>query len=184
MPFIILDRDGVINYDSDAYIKSPDEWRPIPGSLEAIAKLNRFGYQVFIVTNQSGVARGLYDLQILQQIHEKLRRELAVFGGHINEIFFCPHHPEDNCNCRKPKPGLLFQIAKKYPIDLKNTYFIGDSLVDVQAAQAVGCAPILVLSGNGEKSLAKNPVLANVPHFNNLATAVDYVLSAQEEKHG
>lgn len=177
MPFIILDRDGVINHDSTEYIKSPEEWLPIPGSLEAIAHLNRHGYRVIIVTNQSGVARGYYDLETLDRIHEKLTHELAAVGGYIEEIFFCPHHPDEACACRKPQPGLLHQLAQKYPINLAETFFIGDSIVDIKAAQAVGAMPVLVLTGKGEATLEKYPELTQLPHFPNLARAVDYVLS-------
>jgi len=143
--FIILDRDGVINYDSDHYIKSPEEWHAIPGSLEAIADLNRAGYHVVVATNQSGIARGHYDLETLDRIHEKLMRELASVGGYIDEIFFCPHHPNDHCECRKPKLGLFLQIQKKYTVHFAETYFIGDSYTDMQVAEATGCKPILYL---------------------------------------
>lgn len=176
--YIILDRDGVINFDSLKYIKSPDEWEAIPGSLEAIAQLNRAGYRVIVVTNQSGVARGYYDVETLDKIHEKFQHELAAVGGHIEEIFFCPHHPLDECNCRKPKPGMLRQIQQKYPeINFANTFFIGDSLVDMQVAVTVGCTPLLVLTGNGKKTLEENPDLSNVNSFENLRMAVDYVLN-------
>lgn len=171
MPFIILDRDGVINYDSDFYIKSPAEWIPIPGSLEAIARLNRYGYQVLIATNQSGIARGYYDFETLDLIHEKLMRELAAVGGYIQEIFICPHHPDQQCMCRKPKPGLLQQMQEKYPVHFSEMYFIGDSMRDVEAARAMGCKPLLVLTG---KYQAHNP--SDVPTFNDLAAAVDFVL--------
>jgi D-glycero-D-manno-heptose 1,7-bisphosphate phosphatase len=181
MSFIILDRDGVINYDSDEYIKSPEEWLPIPGSLDAIAQLNRAGFRVLIATNQSGVARGYYDLETLDLIHEKLMRELAACGGYIEEIFFCPHHPEEHCACRKPNPGLIYQIQKKYPIQLAHTFFIGDSLVDIQAATTSGCMPILILSSKGQKTLAEHPELIHIPHFPNLAQAVEYVLD--QRKH-
>lgn len=174
--FIILDRDGVINHDSEHYIKSPDEWKAIPGSLEAIAHLNRAGYRVLIVTNQSGIARGFYDIETLDKIHEKLQQELAAVGGHIEEIFFCPHHPLDNCHCRKPKPGMLHRIKEKYDIDLANTYFIGDSLVDMQIAAAMGCLPLLVLTGNGKKTLAENPELSHIPCFRDLRDAVEFLL--------
>ncbi len=179
--YIILDRDGVINYDSDEYIKSPDEWDAIPGSLEAIAQLNRAGYHVFVVTNQSGVARGLYDLETLDQIHEKLTRELAEVGGYIEDIFFCPHHPAENCDCRKPKPGMFHQIQKKYPVNFADTFYIGDSLVDMQVAQTVGCIPILVLTGNGKKTLENNPDL-HVKFFANLAEAVFFILSGNQTR--
>jgi D-glycero-D-manno-heptose 1,7-bisphosphate phosphatase len=129
------------------------------------------------VTNQSGVARGYYDLDTLDRIHEKLMRELATVGGYVEEIFFCPHHPDESCSCRKPRPGLLHQIAKKYPINWTETFFIGDSIGDVRVAQSVGCLPMLVLTGNGEKTLQTHSDLFTIPHFPNLAKAVDYVIS-------
>lgn len=181
MSHIILDRDGVINYESDDYIKSPEEWRAIPGSLEAIAKLNNNGYQVFIATNQSGIARGFYNIAMLDLIHEKLNRELAQFGGEITDIFFCPHHPEDNCLCRKPKPGLLQQIQEKYALDLATTFFIGDSFVDVKAALSAGCLPMLVLTGKGQQSIEAYPELQNVPTFLNLVHAVDFILTREKK---
>lgn len=179
MSYIILDRDGVINYDSDQYIKSPDEWHPIPGSLEAIARLNRHGFRVLVATNQSGVARGLYDIEILDQIHEKLVRELAAVGGYIEEIFFCPHHPEDKCICRKPQPGLIHQIQAKYPVNPIGTFFIGDSYADMEAARSAGCMPLLVLTGNGRRTLEKYPTYASIPNFIDLAEAVEYVITHQ-----
>lgn len=181
MSFIILDRDGVINYDSDEYIKSPDEWLPIPRSLEAIAQLNRSGYQVLVATNQSGIGRGYYDFDTLDLIHEKLMRELASVGGYIQEIFFCPHHPDDNCPCRKPKSGMFRQMQKKYPINMAETFFIGDSFVDVQAAQTMGCTPILVMTGKGESEITKHPELTAVTIRSDLAEAVEFVL-AQKSK--
>jgi D-glycero-D-manno-heptose 1,7-bisphosphate phosphatase len=172
MPFIILDRDGVINFDSDYYIKSPDEWAPIPGSLEAIAELNRKGYRVLVATNQSGVARKLYNLETLYKIHDKLVSELKKVGGVIEEIFFCPHHPDDSCGCRKPQPGLLQQIQEKYQVNMAETFFIGDSIADIRAAENAGCKPILVMTGNGRKTLEKYPDALNVRQFESLADAV------------
>lgn len=177
MPFIILDRDGVINYDSDEYIKSPDEWLPIPGSLEAIAQLNRCGFRVLVATNQSGVGRGYYDLETLSQIHEKLMQSLASVGGYVEEIFFCPHMPDHNCDCRKPKPGLLHAMCEKYQIDFPSTYFIGDSYADMQVALIVGCKPLLVRTGNGNLTLKNHPAFMSIPNFSDLAHAVDYVLA-------
>lgn len=175
---IILDRDGVINYDSVHYIKTPEEWLPIPGSLPAIAELNRAGYQVVVATNQSGVARGYYDLEMLTRIHDKLKKELTAVGGIIDEIFFCPHHPDENCGCRKPQLGMFYQIQKKYPtVNLQNTFFIGDSLVDMQAALALPCKPILVLTSKGQQTLDNHPEFFSIPHFANLAKAVQYILS-------
>lgn len=177
MSYIILDRDGVINYDSDEYIKSPDEWVPIPRSLEAVAALNRAGFRVIVATNQSGIARGLYDLDMLDQIHEKMMRELAAVGGYVEEIFFCPHHPEEGCPCRKPKPGMLHAISQKYTLSLPDIFFIGDSSADMGAAEAAGCKPILVKTGNGRKTLERDPALLVVPIFADLEEAVQYVLA-------
>lgn len=151
---IILDRDGVINEDSDEYIKSPQEWIPIPGSLEAIARLHRAGWRVVVATNQSGVARGLFDIDTLMRIHEKMHRAVEEAGGRIEAVFFCPHGPDDACQCRKPRPGLLREIAARLRIDLKGVPVVGDSLRDLQAAQAVGAKPILVRSGKGLRTLA------------------------------
>ncbi len=178
---IILDRDGVINYDSDHYIKTPDEWHAIPRSLDAIARLNRAGYQVVVATNQSGVARGFYDIPMLHRIHEKLTSELAIAGGVIDEIFFCPHHPDEKCGCRKPALGMFHQIQHKYGVDLSEVYFIGDSYSDMQVAEKLPCKPILVLTSKGEKTLQNNPEFLAIPHFIDLAAAVDYILSHTQE---
>ena len=156
--FIILDRDGVINHDSDEFITTPDEWQPIPGSLEAIASLSQAGFQVVIATNQSGVGRGLFDHQMLERIHRKMSDGIQAAGGELRGIFVCPHRPDENCNCRKPKPGLLRQIEKEYSCDLAGQPLIGDSSRDLDAAIAVGASPILVRTGNGmatEKSLSE-----------------------------
>ncbi len=176
MPLIILDRDGVINYESNEYIKSPEEWVPIPGSLQAIAALNQAGYQVVIATNQSGVARGLFDLPMLEKIHAKLHAELESEGGKIADIFFCPHHPNDNCFCRKPQPGLFFQIREKYSVDLSQVFFVGDSISDIQAAKKAGCKPLLVLTGNGPKTLATFAQAVHIPFFKDLTGVVEFVL--------
>jgi D-glycero-D-manno-heptose 1,7-bisphosphate phosphatase len=176
--FIILDRDGVINYDSPFYIKNPDEWHAIPGSLNAIADLNRAGFHVLVVTNQSGVGRGFYDLEMLDRIHEKLVQELAEVGGYIDEIFFCPHHPDDNCPCRKPKLELFYRIQKKYGLQFSDTFYIGDSYSDVQAAFTSGCKPILVLTSKGQQTLDDHPECLTIPHFLNLAEAVKNILGA------
>jgi len=173
---IILDRDGVINYDSDYYIKSPEELHFIPGSLDAIAALNRAGYTIAVATNQSGVARGYYDLAMLQRIHEKIHHALSEVGGQIDHIFFCPHHPEEQCDCRKPKLGLFRQIQKKYQTVLDNTFFIGDSVTDIEVALHLPCKPILVLTSKGQKTLTSRPEFQAIPHFANLAEAVKYIL--------
>jgi len=176
MKLIILDRDGVINYDSKEYIKSPEEWLPIPGSLAAITQLKQAGFTVVLATNQSGIGRGLYDENMLHYIHEKMQTELKKIGGQVDKIFYCPHKPEDNCHCRKPKVGLFEQIAAAYKVSLINIPAIGDSLRDIQAAQAVGCKTILVRSGNGEALLKQRTPLSGVVVFNDLATATDAIL--------
>jgi D-glycero-D-manno-heptose 1,7-bisphosphate phosphatase len=180
-PLIILDRDGVINADSDNYIKSPDEWRPIPGSLEAIAKLTHLGWHVAVATNQSGVERGLFDIDVLHAIHNKMTTEVAAKGGRIDAIFFCPHAPSSGCNCRKPAPGLLLDIAARYGRSLKGVHSVGDSLRDLQAAAAMECQPWLVLTGKGQKTLAENPTLpAGTKIAENLAQAVEQILAMQQ----
>lgn len=176
--YVLLDRDGVINDDSEDFIKSPEEWRPIDGSLEAIALLNQQGYDVVVVTNQSGLARGLFDEAMLTKIHEKMHRMLADKGGEIVAIYHCPHGPGSLCDCRKPKPGLLEQFALDKNVDLKSTYFIGDSLRDIQAAVAVGAIPLLVKTGKGQLTLVNNPNL-NIPVFENLYGAAQYIVSKQ-----
>jgi len=178
---IILDRDGVINYDSDEYIKTVDEFIPLPGSLQAIARLNKAGYKVFVATNQSGIARGYFDNDTLQQMHDKLVDLLSVHGGHIDGIFYCPHAPEDECNCRKPMPGLLHQIASHTGQSLENVPVVGDSLRDLEAAREVGARPYLVKTGKGERTLAKGQGLEGVPVFENLADFVDHLLQNKED---
>jgi D-glycero-D-manno-heptose 1,7-bisphosphate phosphatase len=174
--YVLLDRDGVINHDSDAFIKSPEEWLPIDGSLEAIALLNQHGYQVIVVTNQSGVARGLFDETILTQIHAKMHRLLNEKGGLISAIYFCPHGANSDCECRKPKAGLLKRFAADFNADLSTIAVIGDSLRDLQAAEAVGAIPILVKTGKGQHTLQTNPHL-NILVFENLYDAAKHITS-------
>ncbi len=178
MKLIILDRDGVINEDSDAYIKSPEEFIPLPGSLEAIVRLKQAGYTIAVATNQSGVARGFYDETTLAAMHEKLARLLDEKGGAIDYIAYCPHGPDDNCTCRKPLPGLLYEIRDHFKMDLADVPMIGDSLRDIQAARTVGGKPILVKTGKGEHTLATAmDELTDIPVFVNLAAAVDALLN-------
>jgi len=184
MQLVILDRDGVINYDSDDYIKSPDEWQAIPNSLEAITKLNQAGFRVVIASNQSGLARGFFNIDTLNKIHAKMNRELAEFGGTIEAIFFCPHSPRGICNCRKPKPGLYHEIAQRLGIHLTGVPAIGDALRDIQAATAAGASPILVRTGKGlktEAQLAQNG-FAHVPVYDDLAAAVQAIIHQQQIK--
>jgi D-glycero-D-manno-heptose 1,7-bisphosphate phosphatase len=154
MKLAILDRDGTINQDSDQYIKSPAEWKPVPGSLEAIARLTQRGWRVVVATNQSGIARGLFDMSTLNAIHGEMHRAVGQAGGRIDAIFFCPHAADSNCECRKPKPGLLREIAARFGVELEDVPMIGDSLRDVEAAAAAGAQPWLVLTGNGRKTRA------------------------------
>jgi D-glycero-D-manno-heptose 1,7-bisphosphate phosphatase len=177
MQLVILDRDGVINEDSADYIKSPEEWIPIPGSLEAIARLHRAGWHVIVATNQSGIARKLFDPDALVRIHEKMRRSVSDAGGLIDAIFFCPHGPHDNCNCRKPRPGLFLDIARRLRISLNGIPAIGDTLQDLHAAKAAGARPILVRTGKGAATLDTYDSAIVVPVYDNLACAVDDLLA-------
>ena len=149
LKLVIVDRDGTINVQSDDFIKSADEWMPLPGAMEAIAQLNHAGWHVVVVSNQSGLGRGLFDVAALNAMHTKLHKQLAVVGGRIDAIFYCPHSPEEKCNCRKPLPGLFEQIGERYGVDLKQVPTVGDNLRDLQAGVAAGCEPHLVLTGKG-----------------------------------
>ncbi|MBI1905807.1 MAG: D-glycero-beta-D-manno-heptose 1,7-bisphosphate 7-phosphatase [Rhodocyclales bacterium] len=172
MKLIILDRDGVINHDSDQYIKSPDEWRPIDGSLEAIARLNQWGWRVVVASNQSGIGRGLFGMDTLNAINDKMVKSLAQVGGRIDAIFFCPHAADSPCDCRKPKPGMFLQIAERFSISLDGVPTVGDSLRDLQAGLAVGCTPYLVLTGKGQKT-REDPALPEATQiYPDLATVV------------
>ena len=174
--YLILDRDGVINADSDAFIKSPEEWLPISGSLEAIALLNQHGFKVVVITNQSGIARGLFDLETLSAIHAKMQRMLTDVGGKIEAIYFCPHGPQDECACRKPKAGLFEQFAADKQVDLNNLYSVGDSYRDLEASLAVGARPLLVKTGKGLTTLKNHPQL-NIPIFEHLYDAANYIIA-------
>ncbi|MBB1127044.1 D-glycero-beta-D-manno-heptose 1,7-bisphosphate 7-phosphatase [Thiospirillum jenense] len=178
MKLVILDRDGVINQDSDAYIKSPEEWIPLPGSVDAIARLNHAGWTVAIATNQSGVARGLFDLTTLDRIHQRMRDYLAAGGARIDAIAFCPHAPEAACQCRKPQPGLLQSLAQRFHTNLINVPMIGDSWRDVEAAMTVKANPLLVLTGKGgitEKT--HRAQLNDVTVIADLRAAVDLLIN-------
>jgi D-glycero-D-manno-heptose 1,7-bisphosphate phosphatase len=180
---IILDRDGVINIESKAYIKSPDEWIPIPGSLNAIANLSAAEFTIVIATNQSGINRGFYTVQTLNAIHQKMLTAVHKAGGHIAKIFYCPHKPEDGCDCRKPLPGMFLQIGRELQLSLKNTPCIGDSYRDLQAAQSVDARPILVKTGNGLKTLTEFPQLANeIEVFDDLAAAASFLIEKKKNQ--
>lgn len=172
MKLVILDRDGVINFDSDKYIKRPDEWKPIPGSLEAIAHLNHAGYRVIVASNQSGVGRGLFDMATLNAINDKMHRAVSQAGGRIDAVFYCPHAAEAKCDCRKPQPGLFQEIARRFNVELAGVPAIGDSLRDLQAAAAAGAKPMLVLTGKGLKTLEAGDLPDGTEIFDDLAAAV------------
>ena len=178
MKLIILDRDGVINEDSDDYIKSVEEWIPIPGSIEAIARLSKAGYIVCVATNQSGIGRRLLDEYELAVIHQTMCNRVEEAGGCINGVFFCPHRPDEGCACRKPGIGLFTQIECEFGVPVKNVPFVGDSLTDINAARMAGCIPILVRTGKGEQTLseARPNELTEVRTCQNLASFVDSLL--------
>ncbi len=169
---IILDRDGVINFDSDQFIKNPDEWKPIPGSLEAIARLTQADYRVVVATNQSGIGRGLFDMPTLNAIHDKMHKACAQLGGRIDAVFFCPHTNDANCACRKPKSGMLEEIAARYGFSLKSVPAVGDSLRDLEAAAHVQAQPILVLTGKGVRTEAKGGLPEGTLIYPDLAAVV------------
>jgi D-glycero-D-manno-heptose 1,7-bisphosphate phosphatase len=166
---VILDRDGTINHDSDSFIKSPGEWRPIEGSVEAIARLTQAGYRTVVATNQSGIARGLFDTATLIAIHEALARAVAQAGGRIDAFFFCPHAADSACECRKPKPGMLLEVARRFNVSLANTYMVGDAHRDVAAAAAAGARPVLVLTGRGRKTRDEGRLPPGTAVFEDLA---------------
>ena len=176
MKLVILDRDGVINQDSDAYIKSPEEWKPIPGSLEAIARLTQSGHHVVVATNQSGIGRGLFEMATLNAIHDKMHRAVGQAGGRIEAVFFCPHAQEANCGCRKPKPGLLEEISRRFGASLADVPCIGDSQRDLDAAVAVGARPLLVLTGKGAKTQRDGKLPAGTTVHADLADAVKSII--------
>ncbi len=155
MKLVILDRDGTINADSEAFIKSPQEWEPLPGALEAIARMNHAGWHVVIASNQSGLGRGLFDVGSLNAMHAKMHKLLSAHGGRIDAIFYCPHAADEGCHCRKPSPGLFEQIAERFGIELKGVPVVGDSLRDLQAGVAAGCEPHLVLTGKAAEFQGK-----------------------------
>ncbi len=179
MKLIILDRDGVINYDSDQFIKSPAEWLPIEGSLEAIARLNQAGYRVVVATNQSGVGRGLFDMTTLNNIHDKMHKAAALVGARIDAVFFCPHTSESHCHCRKPKSGMFEEISARYNIPLSDVVAVGDSLRDLQAGVSMGTQPYLVLTGKGSKTQASGNLPEGTQVFANLSAVVTELLKGQ-----
>src|SRR5258706_2270485 len=169
MKLVILDREGTITCDSDNYIKSPAEWRPIDGSLEAIARLTQAGYRIVVATNQAGISRGLFDTATLIAIHDMLQRAASLAGGRIDAFFFCPHAADAGCACRKPKPGMLVEIARRFNVSLADVYMVGDALRDVEAAAAAGARPVLVVTGKGQATFAEGKLPPGTEGFPNLA---------------
>ncbi len=180
MKLVILDRDGVINKDSANFIKNTNEWIPLPGSLEAIALLNQSGFHVAIATNQSGIGRGLFDMATLNAINDKMYRALAQLGGRIDAMFYCPHTADDDCNCRKPKTGMIEDIGRRFSVDLVDVYAIGDSLRDLKSFSDSGCKPILVRSGKGEETLAHGGLPKGTLIFADLNEAVQHIIAEDE----
>lgn len=181
MKLIILDRDGVINQDSDHFVKSADEWMPISGSIAAIARLSKAGFTVVVATNQSGLGRGLFQPDDLEAMHKKMHTMVKAAGGEIAAVFYCPHHPDENCDCRKPKAGLITQIEQQLTISAKGAITIGDSLRDLQAGLKKGCIPVLVKTGKGQKTLQtiiteQQPEFHNLAIYNDLAAAADAII--------
>ncbi|MDO8450939.1 D-glycero-beta-D-manno-heptose 1,7-bisphosphate 7-phosphatase [Rhodoferax sp.] len=184
MKLVILDRDGTINEDSDDYVKSPEEWMPLPGALEAIARLNHAGWHVVVASNQSGLGRGLFDVSTLNAMHAKMHQMLAAVGGRVDAIFYCPHAPDEGCRCRKPEPGLFEQIGERYGLDLHGVPVVGDTARDVVAGAAAGCQPHLVLTGKGAayrgRSLPDNFPKETQVHAD-LGAFADFLIARQAE---
>lgn len=169
MKLVILDRDGTVNYDSEEHVRSPNDWRPIEGSLEAIARLTQAGYRIVVATNQSGIARGYFDTATLIAIHDTVQRAAMQAGGRIDAFFFCPHAADSACACRKPQPGMLLEVARRFNVSLADTYMVGDAHRDVAAAAAAGARPVLVLTGRGRRTLEEGGLPAGTEVFENLA---------------
>ncbi len=183
MKIILLDRDGVINQESDKFVKSTDEFHLISGSVDAIANLSQAGFKVVVCTNQSGLGRGLFTMEDLNAMHEKLHQSVEQAGGVIDAIMFCPHTPDDNCNCRKPKPGMIIDICERFNVEnICQVMMIGDSIRDLQAIANVGGIPILVKTGNGKKTLAKEVLPTNTLVFDNLLAASEYIIELNQKE--
>lgn len=175
MKLVILDRDGTINYDSEDFIRSPNEWRPLEGSLEAIARLAQAGYRIAVATNQSGIARGFFDTATLIAIHDTLQRAAMQVGGRVDAFFFCPHSADSACACRKPQPGMLLEAVRRFNVSLKDTYMVGDAHRDVAAASAAGARPVLVLTGRGRKTRDEGNLPPGTEVFENLAAFAEHL---------
>lgn len=182
MKLIVLDRDGVINEDLERPVGHPDEWVPLPGSLEAIARLHQAGWHVAVATNQSGIDRGLIALETLHAIHQRMHESVNKVGGKIDVVAFCPHSDSSQCDCRKPAPGMLYTISERLDIDLSTVVLVGDSLRDMQAAMATAATPIIVRTGKGQMTLDNNKGLEHIPAYDDLASYVDALLALKEDE--
>lgn len=182
MKAVFLDRDGVINQESPSSIRTPDEWKPFPGSLEAIQQFTRAGLRVYVITNQAGIARGFYTEETLSAIHQKMLDEVAKLGGKIDKIFYCPHASDAGCDCRKPNPGMLYRAAEEFHLQLSKIHFVGDSMRDIEAGQQAGCIPVLVKTGNGKHTLKEYPKeLEEVAVFDSLYQAAPFIIKNTKE---
>lgn len=175
MRLLLLDRDGVINEDAEDFIKTPAEWKPLPGAMGAISRANQLGFQVVVVSNQSGLGRGLFSIEALNQIHNRMLSEVTRHGGSISAIFFCPHLPDEICRCRKPKTGLFESIEKRLGTKIDQAFFVGDRLSDMKAAQKIGALPMLVKTGHGQKTFEELKNRAGIQVFRDLSHAVDWL---------
>jgi D-glycero-D-manno-heptose 1,7-bisphosphate phosphatase len=178
MKIVLLDRDGVINKERESYIKSASEWEPLEGSIEAIAALYQAGFKIFVITNQSGLARGFFDSEALDAMHEKMCAMVVNAGAKISQIYYCPHHPDDLCNCRKPATGMLEQLMREHQCTLDNAYFVGDTIKDIGAAKNIGATPILVETGKGKTTAASHD-LTGVTVYADLLAASHAIIDQQ-----
>lgn len=183
---VILGRDGILNEFRDDHVKSPDEWQPVPGALESVARLNHAGWHVVVATNQSGIGRGMIDMASVNAIHARMVQRLAMVGGRVDAVFFCPHAPEDHCDCRKPLPGLMHEVGKRYGIELKQVPMLSDTLRDLQAAHAAGCGPHLVRSGraaalNDEQVRQLAAQVSGALVHDDMAAFVDHLLRREHQ---
>lgn len=182
MKLIVLDRDGVINEELGRPVSSPDEWEPIPGSLEAIARLHQNGWHVAVATNQSGIERGLLELETLHAVHQRMHEMVNQAGGKIDVVAFCPHSETTQCDCRKPAPGMIYTITERLDIDPSKVVMVGDSLRDMQAAMATAATPVIVRTGNGQNTLDSNKGLEHIPAYDDLASYVEALLAPKEKE--
>jgi len=180
MRLIVLDRDGTLNENPEDFLRSPEDWTPIPGALEAVARLNQGGWRVVVATNQSGLGRGLFDVATLNAMHARMHKELAAAGARVEAVFFCPHAPEEGCDCRKPAPGLFQQIARRMKVAPSSVVAAGDSVRDAMAASAAGCEAHLIASGPAAEVGADLPAGTRI--HPDLGAFADFILARDAVK--